>query len=270
MVIFKALPIAIILALGTTSASAALSVNTGPYSYTQNFDTLVSSGPRDWLNDSTLAGWSLFNKNSVAISNIFANDGGGTTGTFYSYGSVNNPERALGGLGSGSAYFGSPASGAVAGWIAVAFENNSGSALSSFTIEFAGEQWRNGGNANSQSMKLEYGFGDTFAGVSTWTSPGDSFDWTSPIYGSTSAIINGNTSGRVSGLGGRIESTWGAGNTLWIRWSEVNDAGNDHGLAIDNFSLSVTPVPEPESYAMLLAGLAAVRSLTRRRKSQAA
>jgi hypothetical protein len=29
------------------------------------------------------------------------------------------------------------------------------------------------------------------------------------------------------------------GDTLWIRWVEKNDMGNDHGMAIDNFSFSV-------------------------------
>jgi hypothetical protein len=43
------------------------------------------------------------------------------------------------------------------------------------------------------------------------------------------------------------------GDTLWIRWVERNDNGNDHGLAIDDFSFSasrsVTPgvIPEPAS-----------------------
>ncbi len=31
---------------------------------------------------------------------------------------------------------------------------------------------------------------------------------------------------------------WTSGETLWLRWIELNDAGNDHGLALDNFSLS--------------------------------
>jgi hypothetical protein len=37
---------------------------------------------------------------------------------------------------------------------------------------------------------------------------------------------------------------WNAGDTLWLRWVERNDAGNDHGLAIDNFELA-TGIVEP-------------------------
>jgi hypothetical protein len=32
---------------------------------------------------------------------------------------------------------------------------------------------------------------------------------------------------------------WQAGQTLWLRWIERNDSGNDHALAIDNFSLTL-------------------------------
>ena len=31
---------------------------------------------------------------------------------------------------------------------------------------------------------------------------------------------------------------WGSQQTLWLRWIERNDTGNDHGLAIDDFSLA--------------------------------
>ena len=34
---------------------------------------------------------------------------------------------------------------------------------------------------------------------------------------------------------------WANNDTLWFRWIERNDAANDHGLAIDDFSLSLPP-----------------------------
>ena len=58
---------------------------------------------------------------------------------------------------------------------------------------------------------------------------------------------------------------WAAGDTLWVRWIERNDAGNDHGLAVDDLSLSVSAVPEPGALALMLAGLAAVGFVARRR-----
>ncbi len=270
MRIARHLPLALLLSFGSACASAALNVDSSHYAYSTTFDSLSASGSSTWTNDRTLAGWSLFDKNLAAIGSYAAGDGSSNAGSFYSYGSVGSSDRALGGLGSGSAYFGSPASGEVAGWIAVAFNNASGGALSGFTLRFDGEQWRNGGNRSGQTMKLEYGFGSRFDRVSQWIAPGARFDWTSPVTGSTAASVDGNTRGRVADLGGTITTAWAADETLWIRWTERNDVGNDHGLAIDNVRLSVTsPVPEPDTYALLLAGLGLLGTIARRRQAPA-
>lgn len=244
-----------------TAAGAQISYNGGTYS--QNFDSLASTGSNiAWTNDSTLPGWSLFISTGAAAPAYNANNGNSTTGTFYSYGTVEATERALGGLGSGGAYFGAPPTGAVAGWIAFAATNNGSGTLSEFTVGFDGEQWRNGGNITPQTMVLEYGFGATFGDVATWTAPGGNFDWVSPIATGTAAAVDGNAAGLVSGRGGTISNlTWDVGDTLWIRWIELNDQGNDHGLAIDNFSFSAVPAPG----AAALLGLGGLMIARRRR-----
>lgn len=259
--------------LAAAPAQAAITVADANFAYSQTFDTLASTGTSNaWVNDSTVAGWSLFNKDKAAISSINVDTGTSNAGAFRSYGSAASTDRALGGLASGNAYFGSPASAAVAGWIAVAFTNTSADAFSGFNISFQGEQWRDGGAATpaAQTMTLEYGFGSTFAAVSTWTAAGGSFDWASPVIANKSggAAVDGNAAGLVTGLGGTVTTPWAANDTLWVRWVEKNDAGNDHGLAIDNVNLTVVAaaVPEPSSYAMLLAGLFAMGFMAKRRK----
>ena len=227
-------------------ARAAFEITTGAGSTAQNFDTLASSGTGNPFTndttltpgDSTLDGWSLFNHSGLPIGAYNAGSGTSTTGSFYSFGK-DASDRALGGLGSGGTYFGSPASGSVAGFIAFAATNNSTSTLTSFTLGFNGEQWRNS-NASPQTMTLEYGFGATFDAV-TWTAPGGKFDWSSPVVGGTVGSVDGNNAGLVRDQGGTINGlSWGNGQTLWLRWVELNDAGNDHALAIDNFALSWT------------------------------
>lgn len=236
--------------LGTPlPALAVVSLGSVATPYTQSFDSLAGTA---WANDSTLDGWSLFNSTGAAISSIVIGNGAANTGGFYSYGATASTDRALGGLGSGGTYFGSPASNTPAGYIVLAVRNDTGSTLSSVDIRFDGEQWRNGGNTSAQPMVLDLGQGTSYA-TAQWVSSGIS--WSSPVTGSTAAAVDGNAAGRVAGVGAVVATSWAPGDTLWLRWTELNDVGNDHGLAIDNLSLAVTAVPEPGAAALLLAGL---------------
>jgi hypothetical protein len=229
-----AIPAVLALAATVLSSQAAVSLTSAGSPYTQNFDSLAATGTAiAWANGSTLPGWSLFRQPSpgTAITAYSAGTGTSNTGNIYSFGSTNSTERALGGVGSGS----------FTGWIAVNFINDSSSAFNGFNVTWNGEQWRNGGNTNAQTMSFEYGFGPSFDAVSSWTSPGGNFDFSSVVNTTTAAAVDGNNAGRVSGLGGSVSNlTWNNGESLWLRWTETNDAGNDHGLAIDDFSFKAT------------------------------
>jgi predicted extracellular nuclease len=207
--------------------------------YTQDFDTLAASGAGlAWANNSTLPGWFLFNKSLASITSYVAGNGASNTGSFYSLGL--STDRALGGVASGGAYFGSPAQGAVAGWIALAVRNDTGGSVDGITLRFNGEQWRNGGNTERQPMVLEYGMGATFADVPEWLPAGANFNWQSPVATGTAAAVDGNVAGRVNNVGGDLRGLgWAPGATLWLRWVELNDVGNDHGLAIDDVSITL-------------------------------
>lgn len=245
-------------------AQGELIVGTAGQNFSQNFDSLSSTTGTGitWQNDTTLDGWYLFNSANLAVPTYRASTGTDTTGSFFSYG-TSAADRALGGQGSNGAYFGSPAAGAVAGYIAVAFRNQTGVNLDSFTVGFDGEQWRNAGNTASQTMVFEYGFGNSFTSVSSWIAPGASYNWASSVNTSTAAAVNGNVAGLSANRGGTLTGlTWANNQTLWLRWVERNDAGNDHGLAIDNFSFSA--VPEPTSLLML--GVAVSGLALRRRR----
>ncbi|MCP9834788.1 MULTISPECIES: ExeM/NucH family extracellular endonuclease [unclassified Cyanobium] len=222
--------------------------------YSQSFDALALSGSGNgWSNDVTLPGWHLFRQPAaapVALISYNADSGTGNAGAVVSYGSTGSSDRALGGLGSGGSYFGSPSSGSPAGWFALALTNASGAAIASMDLSFNGEQWRNGGNTTAHTMELQWGFGASFEQVGLWTTPGGSFNWSTPVTGSTAGAVDGNGAGRVAGVGGSLDlsaSPWAADATLWLRWAEINDPGNDHGLAIDDLRLSVsTPPALPE------------------------
>ncbi len=207
--------------------------------YTQDFDTLVTTGTNTtWANDSTLDAWSLFRQPSpgTAIATIDAGSGSSNNGSFYSYGTGASTERALGGLGSGGTYFDSPATGAVAGWMAVALQNTTGVTINSLNVHYDGEQWRNSGDGAAQTMTMQYGFGTTFTGVTTWNNAGSAFEFTSPQPTGPAGALDGNAApNRTANIGGTLTSlNWTAGSTLWVRWVETNESGSDHGLAIDN------------------------------------
>jgi len=238
---------------------AQIGIATPAFTYAQSFDSLTTSITAvPWTQNVTLPGWSLFTTALAAVTTYRAGDGTSNTGAAYSFGSTSSTEqeRALGGLGSSG----------FTGFIALAFTNQTALTLNSFTLGFDGEQWRNGGNTTAQTMVLEYGIGASFGTVAGWTAPGGSFNFTGPIATATAAAVDGNVAGLVTNLGGTITTGWAPGDTLWLRWIEQNDPGTDHGLAIDNLSFSVTAVPEPGTYALLLAGLGVVGFLARRRR----
>ncbi|MEQ1905664.1 MAG: PEP-CTERM sorting domain-containing protein [Pirellulaceae bacterium] len=262
----------LLIAFSPAILRADISYATPGSTYGNTFDSLASSGTTNaWSNDvSPFPGWYLFTGAGSAITTYSGGTGSSGTGNFWSFGTV-AADRALGGVGSAGAYFGSPASGTVAGYIAVQFTNNTGVTLDQVTIRFDGEQWRNGGNLSlaAQSMVLEYGFGATFGTVGSWTAPGGNFDWTSVVNSpATAAAVDGNVAGLVAGRGGTLTSVpWLNGQSMWVRWIERNDTGNDHGLAIDRFSFSaINSVPEPSSLAVgSLVGLALAGRFRRRR-----
>ena len=268
-----ALVIVITLPLAPACLSQVFYTTPGSY-YQQNFNTLANSGSSvTWQNGLTLdGGWSLFHRTSasvaspIPVTSYATGDGSSAIGSFYSYGVTSGSDRALGGLGTGGAYFGSPASGATAGRITLAVQNKTTSPLTEFTLSYAGEQWRNNGAASPQTMRFEYGLGTAFNTVPNWIAPGSAFDFTSLNNSTLAARVNGNTTGLSPDHGGSIGNlTWERDQTLWLRWTELNDVGNDHGLAIDDIQFSASSVPEPSEYAAI-AGVALVGfALWRRR-----
>ena len=268
------------LALAGTSFGQ-ISYTTSGSTYTQNFNALAQpTAPATtttgflWTNNSTLAGWHLFRQPAgapVAIANYGASIGDSNTGSFYSFGSAASTDRALGSIAGNTAYWGNPGNGAPAGWIAVDFTNNTGAAVKRINAHYDGEQWRNANNGQPQTLVFEYGFGASFDAVAAWSLGGAAFNFTNPFDNSAPSAIDGNlAANRSANRGGAIDLNWAAGSTLWVRWRDTQDNGNDHGLSIDNFSISgINAVPEPGAFA--LAGMAGAAAwMVRRRRVHAA
>jgi len=176
-------------------------------------------------------------------------------------------DRALGSLSSGT-----PKTNVFGAWI----QNDTGSAVSTLTISYTGEQWRNGGNTAVQSLAFSYqvsasGFSSP---IDTASAPNNGWtafaplSFTSPTVGATSATLDGNNAANRTVFGPTVLTgvTLNPGDSIFIRWLDIDDSGNDHGLAVDDFSISASAVPEPSTAALLGLGTLSIAAWRRNRR----
>lgn len=238
-------------------------------SYSQNFDSLPSSGTSTWANNSTLLGWYAGTDVTAGMTSLIAGLGTSTTAGFYTFGLAGtNPvtERALGFVTSNSF---TGASGTGRNSMGLFLQNTSGGALTNIQVAYRGEEWRQNGNTTAQSITFGYAVNatQTDAGVLAATTTGvGGLTFTSPVTGSTAASLDGNAVGNNAALSATLTGlTLNAGETLLLRWIDVNDSGNDHTLAIDDVSVTADAVPEPGTMT-ILAAVAGLASFRRKRR----
>ncbi|WP_445628189.1 Calx-beta domain-containing protein [Nostoc sp. DSM 114167] len=197
--------------------------------YSQNFNTLAASGTSiAWTNDSTILGW------YSTRTNYITGTGSNNTGGLYSFGSANNADRALGSVASGTTgtiYYG------------LRLQNNTGSTITNLQVGYTGEQWRNGGNTSPQQLKFSYQTGSTLTSLTTgtWTSV-TSLDFTGPIATATAGAIDGNQSVNrivIAPVIFNLPTPIANGEEIILRWEDIDDGSNDHGLAIDDVSVKL-------------------------------
>ena len=72
-----------LLALSLAPAHAAISVGSVAFTYSQDFDSLTTSTTAvPWVNDSTLAGWSLYTSTLADAPTILGGNGSANSGSF--------------------------------------------------------------------------------------------------------------------------------------------------------------------------------------------
>ena len=82
----RAFAICSLLAFAALPASAQVTLTTLGTAYTQNFDTLPSSGSITWSNNVTLTGW--YHARTGSGATLVADTGSNNAGNFYSYGAA--------------------------------------------------------------------------------------------------------------------------------------------------------------------------------------
>ncbi len=231
----------IVLNISIVAASAPVAYTGG--NYVQSFDNLLPSPiPND---SSTLPaamvlpqGWGILETsgtNDNANSSIRIDSNVTTSGDTFLLGATGTNERGLGAFASGS----------LTSRFGLALVNNSTQTFSSFTLSYTGEQWRDGRSTGSvtNTLTFDYSVGATSLTTGTYTSE-PSLNFVAPVGGANPQAgidipLDGNAPENRSAVSATVNGIgWGPGQTLWLRWSDINDAGNDDVLGIDNLTFS--------------------------------
>ena len=256
-----------VLALGlafgaAAQANAAAFVFTGgATSYSQNFDTLATSGT---TNTVLPAGVALDESGGGNRDNdaYAAGDGGSNTGDTYSFGTGTSTDRALGGLRSGTLI---PNFGFV-------FTNDTGREITALNVDFVGEMWRLGTVNRADRLNFEYAIGTTSLTTGAFVGVG-ALDFVSPNTAGAVGSRNGNDAAYRTALASTISGiSIAQGQSFVFRFVDFDASGADDGLAIDDFNLSLTlapvaGVPEPATWAMMIGGFALAGGAVRRRRN---
>lgn len=225
--LFASLPV-----VGARPAQAAgsISLTTLGIAYTQDFNTLVSSG----TSSTVPTGWDFFETGTNANTTYTAGTGSSNAGDTYSFGLTSSSERAFGGLLSGSL---NPTIGAQ-------FTNNTGSTITSLAISYTGEMWRAGVTNRNAADRIDFQLSTNATSLTTGTWVDyDSLDFNSPNTNTTLGLLNGNLAGNRTAVSFTITGvSIPNGSSFWIRWSDFNIANSDDGLSVDDFSLTPSQV----------------------------
>lgn len=211
--------------LTATVLPAQVIITTTATPYTQNFNTLATTGTVSTLP----TGWVLLESGTNANTTYTADAGSSTTGNTYSYGTGTGTDRAFGGLLSGS----------LVPTIGVQVRNSTGATITSITVTYTGEQWRCGATGRADRIDFQYSTSATSLSTGTWTDV-NTLDFSSPSTTATGAK-DGNAAANRAVKTAIITGLSIANNTnFWIRWTDLDATGADDGLAVDDFSLQLS------------------------------
>jgi uncharacterized protein len=217
-----------------SSGSGSVSI-TSPSGFSENFAGLSNStSPSSALP----AGWYLTESNTGGAADglYVVGTGSSMSGGAYSFGAASALDRALGSLGSGTV---TPIQ------YGAQLTNNTGSVITSINVAYWGEMWRRGSTtaAAGEGLTFAYSLDATSLTSGTFTVvPGLAFNSPRDACSATPnvATVGNNSECRqlitatISGL------TVASGQTVWIRWTDVDTASSDDGMAIDDVTISVS------------------------------
>jgi hypothetical protein len=232
--------------------------------YTQNFDSLGTSAIAGVVSSTTavqaslgavaataLNGWYVTKiaGSGTSATPILPDNGTLNSGSAYNYGAASATDRALGLLASGSNTL---AMGAL-------ITNNTSGALTSISLSMTAEFWRSSTNKNT----LTFGYGK-IAGTITNANflstsgagvlPFTALNIVGPDGVSSNGALDGNDlANQIQFNDVSLPIALAPGETVFIRWQDVDDTGSDAGLAIDTLTIT-DGSPASSGYALWIDG----------------
>ena len=227
---------------------------TAPNSYTQNFNSLGTTtisnvvaptvGAQTSLGSvvtNALDGWyaGKIGGTNIATTSIVANNGSSGSGAVYNYGSTNEPantDRSLGSLAS---------AGLIPGFGAL-IKNETGQTLESVQISFTAKFWRSSTGTNNDVLTFGYGLvgasgvttGNFLSASDATALPAANVVGPAPVVEPNGPLDGNAPANQVVFSNVAVPVSLAPGETMFIRWQDTNELGNDAGLAIDNVSFT--------------------------------
>jgi hypothetical protein len=217
------------------AARGQVSYATAGAAYSQTFNAglpAASNNSATWTNNSTFPGWYIYRVTAGSAPSTYRINSTSSSGEVQQFrSSASATDGALGGRPNdttGDLLYG------------VRLVNNTGTTLQAFSLSFTGEQWYASGSSTVNKLKVSYQFGSpaTLA-TGTWTDV-QPLVFSSLQNGGTAGDLNGSLSGNQTVLATSTVNNlaWAPGTELWIRFSDDNSSGVDHGLALDDVTFS--------------------------------
>jgi gliding motility-associated-like protein len=203
---------------------AQVAVSSG--SYFQDFGT---TDIFSWTNNITYQGWSMvgtFQSHQDITASSPSNTGG-----FYTYECNNNNDQKIGSRasgGSGTLRYG------------VVLQNTTGSTVSHVRVSYKGYQLSLAQNGNTNVIAFDYIVGATAPAIGaaggTAVAPLN-FTQLQSNGSSGSAQVMGYPCTQMANMSNCITVTIPNNSYILLRWTDVDDSGNDHHMAIDDIDV---------------------------------
>ncbi|RYF19062.1 MAG: T9SS type A sorting domain-containing protein [Flavobacteriales bacterium] len=209
---------AFLMALFSVWGWGQVSIGSLPNTYSQDFNTL-STTSNTWTNNSTLQGW-------YASTSLIVSDGSVNSNSCYNTGTDASTDRSIGALSTSSATHN----------FGVRLKNNSNQAITSFTMSFTGEQWRQ--NA-AGTLTLGYRVSSTAITTLAGTFTDISSLGFAAIKTGTAVAIDGNDTTNRAALTATVSINVPSGSEIMFRWNKAGS--NSPVLSVDDLTIVANP-----------------------------